>query len=241
MASVAEISLRLQLTREITGALSLLLGSRHLYQSVDIASDFLQQYVERAATSARSDAERQVAGIQLTGISRADWIAEKAHSAASTAQSLAARIASLRWQPHRADVTLNKENPGTLLIELPTIQTLCPHCDGVWPFNAGTNSRWGSLEPTEHTLVGPILNDPLPTLTGGGRPKVYLPASKAEELMAKLVTAIVELKQKTHQLLVLPYQCQQCKDAPVTFLVRRAGLRTTLCGREPLRRFKCRR
>jgi hypothetical protein len=207
MSSGTEISLRLQLAREVKDALSLLLCSRHLYQSVDVASDYLQQHVERAAAVARLDAERRVAGIHLTGISRADWISEQAHSSASKAQSLAARIAALPWQPHRADVAVNRENARTLFVELSTIRTLCPHCGEIWPFNAGTNSRWGSIEPTQHTLAGPILTETLPTLTGRTHTKAYVPASRADELIARLVTGLIELKQKTHQLLILPYQC----------------------------------
>jgi hypothetical protein len=33
------------------------------------------------------------------------------------------------------------------------------------------------------------------------------------------------------QVWVLPYQCQSCKDEPLVFLVRREGMKLTLCGR----------
>lgn len=37
-----------------------------------------------------------------------------------------------------------------------------------------------------------------------------------------------------HQIFLLRYQCQNCKKDPVTFLVKREGLKLTLCGRSPM-------
>ena len=37
-----------------------------------------------------------------------------------------------------------------------------------------------------------------------------------------------------HQIFILRYQCQACKKEPVSFLVRREGLKLTLAGRSPM-------
>lgn len=234
MSTGAETLLRLRLSREVAVVLGSLLSTRHLYQRIEIPSDCLREHVEHATVSARSDAERRAGVIQLTGINRADWITEEAHSAASRANSMASRIAALPWQPHCVDSATQEQGVGPLTVELPTIQTVCPNCERIWPFNPGTNHQWGSLQPIQLTLSGPNLSEVAPTLTGRTTAKAYVPSSLAESVIARLATEIVNLKHKTQQLLLLPYQCQQCKAAPVSFLVRRTGLKITLCGREPL-------
>jgi len=40
--------------------------------------------------------------------------------------------------------------------------------------------------------------------------------------------------EETAQVFVLHYQCQSCRGTPETFLIRRDGLKLTLCGRSPI-------
>ncbi|MEN3371150.1 MAG: hypothetical protein V7609_3293 [Verrucomicrobiota bacterium] len=158
MSSQSETFLRSQFSLGLTKALTALLSSKHLYQSVEIETEFFEKQIQQAGHIARSEASRRVPGIQFSGGTAKDYVEDAEHSAMATARSLALAISTLPWRPKPIEsdppLPVHTDDPS-LLFELPTIQTFCFHCKGRWPFNPGTNTNWGRLRPIAQILAMP--------------------------------------------------------------------------------------
>lgn len=235
MPSQSETFLRSQFSLSLSKALAILLNSKHLYQSVEIETEFFEKHIQDAGRIARSEASQRAPGIHFSGGTAKDYVEDAEHSAMATSRSLALMISTLPWRPKPVEsdppLPVHTDDPS-LLFELPTIQTFCLQCEGRWPFNPGTNSNWGRLRPIAQTLSAPPHFPVTPRLPQAVRQKAVV--RPAADLAQRFAAGLLQHSIKARQLFHLPYQCQQCKGSPVSFLVRRTGLKLSLVGRDPL-------
>lgn len=225
----SEDSFRKRLVLEITNALTTLLGTKHLYQSVVVSSDILAQYVHSTAQLARwEEANRP-------SLRPKDPEQEELRAFVD-AKAFVSRTISVPWQPKHLDgdppSPLHGDNLA-LRFELPTIQAHCLTCDARWPFNPGSNSAWHSQRAIAITLAALHEKQAKPPSRSPSARSV-IQKSLVEKTPQELVTSILQRSQQAEQVFVFPYQCQQCKGPPIYFLVRRTGLKLTLCGRDPI-------
>lgn len=225
----SEDSFRKRLVLEITNALTALLGTKHLYQSVAVSSDILAQYVYSTAQLARwEEANRPSL--------RAKDPEEEERRAFVVGKAFVSRTISLPWQPKHLDGDPPSPMHGEQLVlrfELPTIQAHCSTCDARWPFNPGSNSAWHSQRAITVTLAA-LHEKQAKTPAPPSRSHAVLPKFLVEKTPEETITSILQRSQQAEQVFLFPYQCQQCKGPPIYFLVRRTGLKLTLCGRDPI-------
>jgi len=225
----SEDSFRLQIAVEVTKAFAVLLGSKHLYQSVAVPSELLAEYVFSAAQIARwNEANRPALG-------RKDLDQEERRAFVG-AEAFVSRMIAVPWEPKPLDgdppAPMHTESMS-LRFDLPTVQAYCSLCEARWPFNPGSNSVWNSQRAIAITLRA--LKEKAaktPSAPSSGRP--VLPKSVMDKTSEQLLVSIVQRSQPAEELFLFPYQCQQCKTAPIFYLVRRKGLKLTLCGRDPI-------
>lgn len=225
MSSSPEALLRPLLSQAISGALRELLDQKHLYQTVTVPTLFFDAHLERARNSARSAAQIRIPKNRQGGPPQPASVEQEVRSAEAMAKMHVENVAAAYWLPHGGDSPAAGLVPGdgSLAFDLPTVQTFCDHCEQRWPFNPGSGASWGGHRATD-LRISACLPRVQPTLTTGG-PDI-----------AKVIVDAIVRRSDSRQLFVFPYQCQNCKGAPVTFLVRRTGLKLTLCGRDPLER-----
>lgn len=151
--------------KAVTAALKRLLNEKHLYQCVEVDTSFIVQVAKGAA---------HIYGRPLTSTSPGTPLNAKQ----SMAFSHGASVMASEWVP-------KGWSDGTVVFDLPTINTFCNKCQSSPPFN-------------------PVLDESY---------------------------VIPRLAQSVY---LLSYQCQQCKESSVRFLVRREGYKLRLTGRDPL-------
>ena len=127
--------------------------------------------------------------------------------AKTEAEATVRSIKALPWLKSQPSVLPGGITAEGLFLQFPTILTVCHCCDGRWPFNSAA-----AFEITHS----------------------YFPQKPPSTPIETLAAAFAGTDPQTQQLLVLPYQCQQCKGSPVTYMVKRAGQKLTLVGRDPL-------
>lgn len=182
----------------VTAALKTLLSEKHLYQSVEVSADLLQQYVLEEQSFAKSRAQSRSMGRNVES---------EVQRSKVEAESIVRDIKALPWVKSTSSVLPAAVLPEGLAIGFPTILTSCHLCDGRWPFNPASSFE---ITLSFHQQKTPVT---------------------ALEI---LVSAMAGTNPQTQQILVVQYQCQQCKGSPVTYMVRRVGQKITLVGRDPL-------
>jgi hypothetical protein len=230
--------LRAQLSRAVTDAIATLLGSKHLYQNVDVAAEFLENHLTQTTGAAKAEAERKAGGIHFSGGGgRKEYVADAERQAGAKARRLIAEIAAAEWEakplPHDPPPPVHSAE-SSITFEVPTIQVFCSTCDARWPFSPGANAHWGQLRPMVYTLFAPQRTKPEPTKPQPVTQRAIPSPLFQSFFPANLSRGFLGPGEKTSQLLLLPYQCPQCKGCPVTFLVRRSALKVTLVGRDPI-------
>lgn len=127
---------------ETTKAFKILLSEKHLYQSVNVDTS----YIEKTAEEINSYAHYKAASNTISGnrppITSKENYQKEGEKAFENAWEVGnpETNKSLEWHdPERA----------TEKIQLPTIQTICPHCKERWPFNLVKNPKCETSE-TKH-------------------------------------------------------------------------------------------
>jgi hypothetical protein len=230
--SAPEDAFRIRIVAEITKALATLLGTKHLYQSVIIPSDFLAEHVHAAAQIARwQELHRPALGMKNPD--------QEERHAFVAAEAFVSRMIGLPWKakPFDSDPPSPMHSPmhseDVLRFELPTIQSYCATCEARWPFNPGSNSAWHSQRSISVTLFA-LQEQRAKTSPRPSTGRAVLSKSVVEKTIEQLTSSIFGRLRAAQQIFLFPYQCQQCKTGPIFYLVRRTGLKLTLCGRDPI-------
>jgi hypothetical protein len=171
----------------ISDALRELLENKHLYQSVTVSRDSLDQYKAKMMADAILAARSTPGDPAYIQPSIGPTRVQKECDASIRA------VLEAAWNPLPRQL-FSASVPSPVIevtFMLPTVHTFCPTCKKLWPFNPNPQQGFSIVFPQS---------------------MFFLPIEKC-------------------QVFVVAYQCQSCKDEPLVFVVRREGMKLTLCGR----------
>ncbi|MDB6019678.1 MAG: hypothetical protein JWR19_4167, partial [Pedosphaera sp.] len=187
--------------KEILSKITELLERKHLYQSVSLDREALNQKVQEIEQSKRWATKEE---LEWEGSDTTESLEERKAASLELSNRVTDMLLTNAWKfevetcVNPSDAIARRESvrqsSSVHVTVLPLIKITCNHCKGILPAHvSGCLETWAEI-PT------------------------YNP--KGEDASESFL-----------QIFNFPYQCQNCRGEPVVFIVRREGLKLTLVGR----------